>query len=126
MNTNLLERPVVGRSWDPKVACAVTLILVFLCGGVLGALVMDFGVHNRSRQTNAFETPAGKRAEFERLQKELDLTPAQSEQIESILNDFWQYYISVLSESKTRVEQVLNPAQRVKFEKLLQEQQKAR
>ena len=122
MNTNLLERPVAGRSWDPKVACAVTLILVFLCGGAVGALVMDLGVHNRSHQA-AFETPAGKRAYFERMQKELDLTPAQSEQIESILNDFWQYYMSVLSESKTRVEQILTPAQREKFEKLLQEQQ---
>lgn len=122
MNTNLLERPVAGRSWDPKVAGLVVVVLVFLCGCAVGALVMDLGVHNRSRQV-AFATPADKRANLERLQKELDLTPAQSDQIESILNDFWQYYISVLSESKTRVEQILNPAQRAKFEKLLQEQQ---
>lgn len=113
----------MGRAWDPKTACALALVLVFLCGCTVGALVMDLGVHNRSRQTAAFETSAGKREYFERLQKELDLTPVQSEQIESILNDFWQYYVSVLSESKTRVEQILNPAQRAKFERLLQEQQ---
>lgn len=123
MNTNLLEKPAPGRVWDPRTACAVALVLVFLCGCALGALVMDFGVHNRSRQVAAFDSPAGKRADFQRLQKELNLTPAQSDQIESILNDFWHYYISVLSESKTRVEQILNPQQRAKFEKLLQEQQ---
>jgi hypothetical protein len=43
--------------------------------------------------------------------------------MESILNDFWQYYRSVLSESKSRVEQVLNEEQRRKFERLLQERQ---
>ena len=40
-----------------------------------------------------------------------------------MLNDFWQYYRTVLSESKTRVEQLLNDEQRQKFEHLLQEQQ---
>lgn len=113
----------MGRNWDPRTACAVALVLVFLCGAAVGALVMDLGVHNRAHQTAAFDTRAGKRATFERLQKELDLTPAQSDQIESVLNDFWQYYVSVLSESKNRVEQVLNPVQRAKFEKLLQDEQ---
>jgi len=64
------------------------------------------------------------RQRTERLQKELDLTPAQSEQIQSVLNDFWQYYRTVLSDSKQRVEQLLNPDQRKKFERLLQQQSK--
>jgi hypothetical protein len=72
----------------------------------------------------AFETTAGRTLYFERLQKELDLTPAQSEQIQSVLNDFWQYYRTVLSESKQRVEQLLNDDQRKKFERLLQQQAK--
>lgn len=121
MSTKLLERTAVGRSWDPRVACAVLLGLVFLCGAAAGALVMDFGIHNRVR-TPAYDTPAGKAAYFERIQKELDLTPAQSEQIQSVLNDFWQYYRTVLSDSKQRVEQILNDQQRKKFEKLLQQQ----
>jgi Spy/CpxP family protein refolding chaperone len=61
---------------------------------------------------------------FERLQKELDLTAAQSEQVKSILNDFWQYYRTVLSEGRTRIEQVLTAEQRLKFERLLQEQKR--
>src|SRR5512142_2565242 len=96
-STSVTERPATaGKSWNPKVACAVTLALVFLCGAAAGALVMDFGIHNRMRPP-AFDTPAGKAAYFNRIQKELDLTPAQSEQIQSVLNDFWQYYRTVLS-----------------------------
>ena len=120
-SANLLERSPIGKTWNPRLACLVTLSLVFLCGAVVGALAMDFGVHSRTRPP-AFDTPQGKAAYFERLQQELDLTPAQSEQIKSILNDFWQYYRSVLSESKYRVEQLLNEEQRIKFEKILQQQ----
>jgi hypothetical protein len=121
-STSLLERTSVRSAWSPKVACALILALVFLCGGAVGALLMDFRVHNRMRSPS-FETTAGKALYFERLQKELDLTPAQSEQIQTVLNDFWQYYRTVLSDSKQRVEQLLNPEQRKKFELLLQQQQ---
>jgi len=121
MSTNLLERTVIGRStWSPKLACALTLGLVFLVGATAGAILMDLRLNNRRPD---FDTPAGKIAYFERMQKELDLTPAQSEQIQSVLNDFWQYYRTVLSDSKARVEQTLTDTQRRKFELLLQEQQ---
>ena len=83
---------------------------------------MNLGVHTRLHQP-AFDTPAGKALYFERLEKELALTPAQSEQLQSILNDFWQYYRTVLTDSKQRVEQVLNEDQRRKFEQMLQEHQ---
>jgi len=112
----------MGRSSDPKILCAVTLVLVFLCGAVAGALAMNLGVHTRLHQP-AFDTPAGNALYFERLQKELQLTPTQTDQVRSILNDFWDYYRTVLSDSKVRVEQVLNPEQRRKFERLLQEAQ---
>ena len=124
MSTNLLESPALGTSrWNPKVACAVSLILVFLCGAVLGAVTMDQVVHNRQKQP-VFDTATGKALYFERLRKDLDLTPAQSELMESILNDLWHDYRSVLNDSKVRVEQVLNEQQRQKFEKILQETQK--
>lgn len=122
MSTNLLERTTASRSWNPKIACFVVLTLVFLCGVSAGALGMDRIVHGRSR-VPAFETPAGKAAYFAKIQKELELTPAQSEQMQSILNDFWQYYRTVLTDSKQRVEQILDEHQRQKFERLLQQQQ---
>ena len=119
----LLDRLAVGTTWNPKLVAAISLTLVFLCGGVVGALVMDLGVHNRQR-TPAFETAQGQTMYFERLQKELDLTAAQSDQVKSILGDFWQYYRTVLSEGRTRIEQVLTADQRVKFERLLQDQKR--
>ena len=110
------------RSFDPKVAVVVTLSLAFLCGVAAGAVAMNLGVHNRFHQA-AFDTPAGKAVYFARMQRELKLTPAQSEQMQTILNDFWQYYRTVLSDSRARVEQVLTEEQRRKFERLLQEHQ---
>ena len=83
---------------------------------------MTLGVHRSLHQPD-FDTPAGKIRFFERMQKELNLTPAQSDQMQSILNDFWQYYRSVLSDSKSRVEQILNDDQRRKFEHMLQDAQ---
>lgn len=103
----------------------LALVLVFFTGAALGALVMDLGIHNRQRPP-AFATSGGKALYFEKLQKDLDLTPEQSVQIESVLNDFWQYYRGVLGDSKSKVEQLLTPEQRVKFERLLSEQQNAR
>jgi Spy/CpxP family protein refolding chaperone len=121
MTTNVLDRPRVGRGWDPRIAAAVALALVFLCGAAAGALAMNLGVHTRLHQP-AFDTPAGRALNFEKVQKDLNLTPAQAEQVQSILNDFWQYYRTVLSDSKARVEQILTSDQRKKFEHLLQEQ----
>jgi len=119
----LLEKLAVGGAWSPRLVAAMSMSLVFLCGGVFGALVMDLGVHNRQRPS-AFETAQGQSMLFERLQKELDLTPAQSDQVKSILGDFWQYYRTVLSECHGRIDQILTADQRVKFEQLLQEQKR--
>jgi len=120
MSTNLLEKATLGKEVDPKVVCAVTLVLVFLVGAAAGALAMNMGLHARMHQL-AFDTNAGKALYFDRLQKELQLTPAQADQERSILNDFWDYYRTVLTDGKVRVEQVLNADQRKKFEHMLQE-----
>ena len=116
---SLLERPV-GKVRDPRLICGVTLALVFLTGAVAGALAMDFGVHNRTRPLS-FDTAEGRALDFERIQRELNLTPAQSEQMKSVLEDFWQYYRNVISGGKQQVEQLLDAGQRRKFEKMLQE-----
>jgi hypothetical protein len=121
MSTDLLERAAAGTRWDPRVACAVVLGLVFLSGAAAGALAMNTGLHARLHQP-AFGTPAGTALNFEKLQKELNLTPVQAEQMQSILSDMWQYYRTVLTDSKSRVEQVLTEEQRQKFEHLLQQQ----
>ena len=119
----ILDRAAFGRAWSPRIVAGISLTLVFVCGALAGALIMDFGVHNRLRPPS-FETAQGQALYFDRLQRELDLTPAQSDQVKSILNDFWQYYRTVLSEGRGRIEQVLTPEQRQKFARLLQEQKR--
>jgi hypothetical protein len=121
-SASLMEKAGPSRSWNPKLACALALGLVFLCGAASGALVMDLRVHNRPR-TPAFDASAIKAMNFEQMQRELSLTPVQSEQIQSVLSDFWQYYRTVLSDSKQRVEQLLTDTQKQKFEKMLQQPQ---
>jgi hypothetical protein len=118
---DLLERTPTGRGLDPRIAAASVLVLVFLCGAAVGALVIDSRLHDRMRPP-AFDTPAGKALNFERLRRDLDLTASQAEQVESILEDEWKYYRMVLTDSKSRVEQVLTKEQREKFERVLQQQ----
>jgi hypothetical protein len=81
---------------------------------------MDLGVHRRYRNP-VFDSPGSGAMNFEHMQRELNLTPGQAEQIQSVLSDFWQYYRTVLSDSKTRVEQLLTDDQKQKFEKMLQQ-----
>lgn len=97
--------------------------LVFLCGAVVGALIFNLGAH-KSLHKAPFWTDAGKAVYMERIKKELDLSPTQTEQMESILDDFVKYYRTVLSDGKTRIMQILNDDQKRKFEKLLQESQR--
>ncbi|HEY9141933.1 MAG TPA: hypothetical protein VIN93_13640 [Bryobacteraceae bacterium] len=123
MSGNLMDKAAARSTWNPRVAGATVLALVFLCGVVAGALVMNLGLHERLHRPT-FDSPAGRTLYFERLRKELDLTPAQADQMQSILNDFWQYYRTVLSDSKARIDQVLNPEQRRKFDRILQEAQR--
>jgi Spy/CpxP family protein refolding chaperone len=120
-NPGLVEKVALRREWSPRVVFTTTLALVFLCGGVAGALLMDLGVHSRVRTPN-FETAQGQTLPFDRMQKELNLTAEQSQQVKSILDDFWKYYRSVLSEGRVRIEQVLTPEQKSKFARMLQEQ----
>ncbi len=123
MSTSVIARASASRAWDPRLTGVVVMVLVFLCGAAAGAVAMNLGAHRMMHQP-AFDTPEGKIRFFERMQKELNLTPAQSEQMQSVLNDFWQYYRSVISDSKSGVEQILTEPQRQKFERMLQEAQR--
>lgn len=116
MTTETVARTIQS----PRAAFAVTVILVFLSGAVVGALAMNFGVHKGLHRV-AFWTAPGKEISVHRLQRELDLTPAQTEQLKSILNDFAHYYEDVLANGKTRIYTILNEEQRRKFDRLVNE-----
>ena len=108
------------HSWvGPRVAGISTLLLVFFCGTVVGGLAINLS-HKRLHR-EAFWTSSGKDAAVARVKKELGLTPAQVEQLESILDDFSKYYTTVLSDGKSRIMQMLDEQQKKKFERLLAE-----
>ena len=83
---------------------------------------MDFGVHNRQRPP-AFETAQGQTVYFERLQKELGSHAGAVRAGEIHPQRFLAVStVRVLSEGRGRIEQVLTPEQRLRFERFLQEQ----
>ena len=94
-------------------------MLVWLCGMVAGAFAWKMAhpaLHPRPFWDNSAKTQY-----LKQVTRELDLTPAQRAQMESILNDFAQYYQTVLSDGKARIFSILTEDQKVKFEKLLKE-----
>jgi hypothetical protein len=121
MSPNLLAKPASQPFWrNPRLACVGALALVFLCGAVAGALAMNLG--HRTLHKSPFWTESGKAVYLDKVRRELDLTPVQTEQMESILDDFAKYYRTVLSDGKSRMMQILNEQQRRKFELMLQTQ----
>jgi hypothetical protein len=120
MSPNPVVMPL-RHSWvGPRAAGISTLLLVFLCGAVLGALAFNLGAHKKMHR-EPFWSATGKDAAVARVKKELDLNPAQVEQMETILDDFAKYYTTVLTDGKSRILQILNDDQKKKFEKMLAE-----
>jgi hypothetical protein len=100
-----------------------TLLLVFLAGATAGAVSMKLGLHQVLHP--AAPTPA---SVLQKFRTDLNLTPAQTEKISLILDDYRQYYQSVQEQQddiratgKMRILQELNPAQREKFQKMMNE-----
>jgi Spy/CpxP family protein refolding chaperone len=102
-----------------------TLLLVFLAGATAGAVSMKFGLHQILHHPSV---PASKEAVIQKFRTDLNLTPAQTEKISLILDDYRHYYQSVQDQQddiratgKMRILQELDPAQRDKFQKMIGE-----
>jgi len=117
---------------NPKVIS--TLVVVFLAGAAVGALAMQLGLHEKLHRTAAAASkpvpPAAKDAVLQRFKTELNLSPAQTQQISSILDDYRHYYQSLQDQlddvralGKTRIVQILDDSQRQKFDKMMSELQ---
>lgn len=113
---------------NPKVI--TTLTFVFLAGAACGALLMREGLHGKLHRTVAAASiPPGQTsrdAVVQRFRTELNLTPDQTRQIGAVLDDYRHYYQSlsdqlddVRSTGKNHIVQILDPAQREKFEKMM-------
>jgi Spy/CpxP family protein refolding chaperone len=102
-----------------------TLLLVFLAGGAAGAVSMKFGLHEILHRSTP---PASKEAVLQKFRADLNLTPAQTDKISLVLDDYRHYYQSVQDQlddiratGKMRILQELDPAQRDKFQKMMGE-----
>jgi len=104
----------------PRTAFCLTMLVVFLCGAAAGALVMNYGAHRGLHRT-AFWTDPGKEISIHRLQRELALTPEQTEKLKVLLDDFAHYYRDVLATGKRSIYTILNDEQKKKFDRLLNE-----
>lgn len=111
-----------GEPWK-NTQILFTLGLVFLCGAIAGAIVYRAS----SQPVKAVSwNENNKEVTLNRLQKELQLTPDQTAQIETILDDFTMYYQmlqaqmdEVRANGKSGMEQVLNEEQRKKFGRIM-------
>ena len=120
MSLNLLDRPALRSAWvSPKFTGVCILALVFLSGVVAGAVAMNLGFH-KPLHTPAFWKDSAKAEYLKTVQKELDLTPEQTTQMASILDDFAKYYQTVLSDGRARIYSILNDEQRRKFDRMLE------
>ena len=114
-----------AAAWQgSRLACVMTITLVFLTGAIAGAVAMNFGGHKwiHRSPTPAFWTEGGKEVWLQRWKRELNLTPEQTQEMKLILDDFGLYYRNVLGDGKARILRILNDEQKRKFDTLLEQQ----
>jgi hypothetical protein len=111
----------------------LTVGLIFLAGAVAGGLAMRYGVHSMLHAQEPFWQEGGKQVSLQHLTSELDLTPTQQAEMETVLDDFVMYVQmlqaqmdDVRASGKARIERVLDERQKKKFEKMLAGLQQAR
>ena len=107
-----------------------TLIFVFLSGAAAGALTMRFGFSPEKHKQPVYWKEGGSQIAIQRFRTELSLTPEQSKEFETVLDDFMMYYQTLQAQmddvratGKQRLMRILNDDQRQKFDKMLTELQ---
>ncbi|HEY4086521.1 MAG TPA: hypothetical protein VGM43_11320 [Bryobacteraceae bacterium] len=100
-----------------------SLILVFLCGAVAGALVLSLmrtsGTHSPRPTAAALSSMS-----VAEMKTSLNLTDDQTRQLTSILDDFSHYYDNLLADGNSRIIEILNPEQKKQFAEMLQHRRK--
>lgn len=107
-----------------------TFLFVFLSGAAAGAITMRMGFpQERHKGTPSWKYDT-KEISLQKFRKELDLTPDQTKQMETVLDDFMTYYQylqaqmdDVRANGKMRILQILHDDQKQKFERLIEDLQ---
>ena len=104
------------------------LCLVFICGLGCGIFVTHRVDSRLSARASVAWRDGGRQHTMEHLKQDLNLTPQQAVQIESLLEDLAKFYDNLQGQmddfrqdGKERIRKVLTPEQQKKFEKLLNE-----
>jgi len=105
---------LVAPPRSAKTTLCISFALIFLCGAVSGALLVNLTAHGHESHGHF-----GSQFELQRLQKDLDLSEDQTRQLSMILDDVAKYYDNVLSDGQTRVMQMLDDRQKAKFQEML-------
>jgi Spy/CpxP family protein refolding chaperone len=112
-------------SWqNPRIL--TTLVMVFLCGALAGAITMRSGLHDKlHRSAAAYWKDGQSEFSYDRLKRELNLTSDQAERLKTILDDFVKYHEDLQNQiedvratGRNRILQMLTPEQRRRFEQL--------
>ena len=111
-------------SWhNPRVL--ILLLTIFLCGAAAGALTVRLASPTPVVSGGSWSA-GGREWTLQMMRAELNLTPDQAAQIETILDEFVLYYQNLQgqmddfrSEGKARILRILTPEQRARFEKMM-------
>lgn len=122
-----------GRACISNPRVFLTVALIFLVGFFAGMLTMRFGGYRMVEAKTLYWQEGGKQISLERLANELDLSPVQKQELETVLDDFVMYVQmlqaqmeDVRANGKARVMRVLDEKQKKKFERMLEDLQQAR
>jgi hypothetical protein len=102
-----------------------TLIFVFLTGAAVGALALRLTTAPTVRG-GPYWKEGGREISLQRFKKELDLTPEQAKEMETVLDDFMMYYQTLQAQmddvratGKQRVLRILRDDQKQRFERMM-------
>lgn len=119
-------------SWhNPRVL--LFILLIFLTGFSAGAFVTRLVTGlPASRAAAPSWREGGREVTIDVLKRELQLSPEQSAEVETVLDDFVMYYQNLQGqmddwrvEAKKRIQRILSPEQRKKFDKFMGQMQKS-
>ncbi len=99
-----------------------SLVLVFLCGSVAGALVMSL---TKNVSLHGSQPPSsGLSMSITEMKSGLNLNEEQTRQLTSILDDFSHLYDNLLADGNSRILGILDEDQKKRFGQMIQQHRK--